>query len=206
MINYLSKVMELWLIKANNWLQRFKLSVMLRQRMEIVMEQQGVRKEDRRFRDPAKGRIYEIKKLWALHHEILRRKILGQTNREIAKDLNITEPVVSYTTNSALGKRHLELMQGAVDKEVVDIKAKIKEMAAEATKVLEAALASDQPMALRVKAATDILDRAGFPKVTRNENLNAYLTPDDIESIKKRAREEGLTVEAEITEVKADGN
>lgn len=150
------------------------------------------------------GRKYQIKELWAIHHEIIRRLLLGQKSKEIAEDLKISPVLVSYTKNSALGKRHLELMQGAIDRETVDVRVRIKQMAATAAKVLDLAMSEDQPMALRVKSATEVLDRAGHVKVIKTENLHAHLTAEDIEAIKQRAREEGVVVDVQATEVLGD--
>ena len=43
---------------------------------------------------PTGNRKYQIKELWDRHHEINRRILLGQKNKEIAEDLNITEATV----------------------------------------------------------------------------------------------------------------
>ena len=169
--------------------------------MQELPNEMGVRRDRRKNPD---GRQYQIKELWAIHHEILRRLLLGQNNREIAADLGIDQVVVSYTKNSALGKRHLELLKGAVDAETVDVKVLIKDMAVKAAEVLKTAMEGTHPMALKLVAAKEVLDRAGYPKVIRTENLHAHLTDEDIKSIKSRAREEGMIVEAEIEEVPND--
>ena len=159
-------------------------------------------------RNPAEApRQYQIQQLWETHHEILRRLVIGQKSVEIARDLEITTAVVSYVKNSEVGKKQLSLMRSACDMSAVDVSVKIKELAGRAIAVMEAGLDEEQPLALRMKAATDVLDRAGFgaPKIIRSENVHAHLTRDDIEEIKQRAREEGkrcgCVVEATFCEV-----
>lgn len=135
-------------------------------------------------------RQYQIQQLWDLHHEILRRLIIGQKSVDIARDLGVTSAVISYVKNSEVGKRQLSLMRSAADLNAVDVAVRVKELAVTAVKVMEEGMDPDQPMALRLKAATDVLDRAGFgaPKILRTENVHAVLTRDDIEEIKQKAR------------------
>ncbi len=154
-------------------------------------------------------RKYQIKELWHLHHEILRRTLLGQKGSEIAKELGCSVPVVSYTKNSAMGKRHLELMRGAADAEAVDVSERIKDMGAKAVALMEGLLneAIDEAGVSfkdRMALAGEILDRAGFaaPKVIRTENFHAHFDGNDLEAIKQRARESGavIDVDAEVVE------
>jgi hypothetical protein len=143
------------------------------------------------------ARQYQIQTLWDVHHEILRRLVLGQKSVEIARDLQVTAAVVSYVKNSEVGKKQLSLMHAASDVSVVNIAGRIKELAVQAVAVMEAALDSEQPMQTRLKAAVDVLDRAGHsaPKVMRTENYHAHFGAEDIEAIKLRARESGVVVD-----------
>jgi len=148
------------------------------------------------------ARQYQIQTLWDVHHEILRRLVLGQKSVEIARDLNVTAPVVSYVKNSEMGKRQLSLMHAASNVSVINIAGRIKELATQAVAVMEAALDDCQPMQTRLKAAVDVLDRAGHaaPKVMRTENYHAHFGAEDIEAIKARAREAGAIVEVAYEE------
>jgi hypothetical protein len=153
----------------------------------------------------AEPRKYQIEQLWEVHHEILRRLVIGQKSVEIARDLDVTAAVVSYVKNSEVGKRQLSLLRSSSDLETVNVAGKIKELAARAVQVMEASLAEEQPMQTRMKGAVDILDRAGYgaPKILRTENVHAHLTMDDIEEIKARARLEGVIVDV-VAEVYED--
>lgn len=148
-------------------------------------------------------RQYQIKQLWDLHHEILRRLLIGQKSVEIAADLDVTPATISYVKNSEVGKKQLSLMRSAADVTAVDIAGRIKELAAKAVEVMEAGLDSENPIGIRMKAACDILDRAGHgaPKVLRTENIHAHLTAEDISRIKQVARMEAAgIIEAEIVD------
>lgn len=158
-------------------------------------------------RNPAEApRQYQIKQLWELHHEILRRLVIGQKSVEIARDLNVTPAVISYVKNSEVGRRQLSLMRSAADVTAVDIAGRIKELAATAVEVMAQGLDDTNPMALRMKAACDVLDRAGFgaPKVLRTENIHAHLTAEDISQIKQRAKSEGVVIDAIFEEAVND--
>jgi hypothetical protein len=66
---------------------------------------------------------------------------------------------------------------------------------------------SDLPN-IKLKAATDILDRAGHAAVRtlRTENIHAHFTADEISDIKKRAREVGLLTDVMYEEDVIDVN
>jgi hypothetical protein len=137
-------------------------------------------------------RQYQIQQLWELHHEILRRLVIGQKSVDIARDLNVTAPVVSYVKNSEVGRKQLSLMRSAANVSAIDVAGHIRELAGKAVAVMEECLEGDHPMSTKFRAAADVLDRAGFgaPKIIRSENIHAHLTADDIEQIKQRAKSE----------------
>ncbi len=155
-------------------------------------------------------RQYQIQQLWELHHEILRRLVLGQKSVDVARDLDISVAVVSYVKNSEVGKKQLSLMRSAADVSIIDIAGRIRELACTAVVVMEHAMDDAHPMATRMRAAVDVLDRAGFgaPRVLRTENIHAHLTIEDIEDIKQRARLEGVVIDVAAEEClrDSDGN
>ena len=92
---------------------------------------------------PSGNRKYQIKELWDRHHEINRRILLGQKNKEIAEDLNISEATVSYTKNSKLAQDELNVLKAARDASSVDVARQIKEIAPRALEVLEEVMEGD---------------------------------------------------------------
>lgn len=149
---------------------------------------------------PASGeRKYAIQTMWDMHREILRLAVTGMQQVDIASVLGVTPVMVSYTLNSPIAKRELANLRAARDLDAVDVAKRIQQIAPSALEVLEELL-SEGNDAIKLRAATDILDRAGHAAVRtlRTESLSVHLTKDDIEEIKNRAKEIGLCVDEPI--------
>jgi predicted transcriptional regulator len=155
---------------------------------------------DRRFNPH--GRKYQIQKLWDIHHEILRLLLLGWDKTKIAETLGVTPVMVSYTANSELVKRRLEVMRGARDAEALDLSVEIKRFAPEAFQLLQQIMKESQSEKNKIAIAMDMLDRAGYapPKIIEGKFMHAHFTADEIEEMKKRAKESGQVIEGEIAE------
>jgi len=139
---------------------------------------------------PGNNRKYEIKTLQERHREILRRLALGQGSKDIASSLSITPQVVHYVKNSQIGKRELNLIQGARTADAVEVSNQIQELAPQALETLDAIMLDEEsPDTIKVKIAIDLLDRAGHGAVKKNLNVNQQLTQKDLEDIKIRAKE-----------------
>ena len=125
-------------------------------------------------KDPAEvGSYYQLKKLRAVHHQIIQRVVLGQKDKDIAKDLNLDLSTVQYTKRSKLA----------------DVGQRIKDVAPRALKVITAVMESDAASDnARLSAAFDIMDRAGFAAPKDVRVMHAHITSDDIADIKKRAQ------------------
>ena len=129
------------------------------------------------------------------HHEIVRLALLGRDHQSIAEELGITAVCVSYTLNSRIVQDKLALLRAQKDAVSVDVAAAIRDLAPRCVDVLNDIM-QDRGVnpGVRVSAAKDLLDRAGYaaPKVVKTENLNATLTYADIEAIKQRAIAHGI--------------
>lgn len=165
---------------------------------------------DGRVKDGGNGseRKYQIKVLWDRHREILRLRLLGHKADDIAMILGLTVPVIHYTINSALGRRHLSLMRAARDVECIDVAKEIDKMVPKAVKIfnniLEEGQNSTSPSVLQAKVAGEVIERK-VPKVIRTESYHAHFTADEIDDIKNRAKNAGTVVEGEFEELAADG-
>lgn len=152
-------------------------------------------KPDKRFaRTQGRRRRYEITQLWEIHHEIVRRVSLGDRHSEIAKDLGVTDAMVSYTKNSKVAQDKIAIMRGAMDADTVELGQRIQRMAPKALDLLEQVIdgkgaGKDAHINLRARSAESMLDRAGHGAVKKIMGLHAHLSPEDIERIKQRARE-----------------
>ena len=136
----------------------------------------------------------QIQELWDYHREINRRLVSGQNQKDIARDMGITEAKVSYTKNSAVAQRDIGIMRGARDAISLDISVQIREVAPEALEVLTDIMnGDDNPKSLRAKVAIDLLDRAGYapPKKVAHAIMHKHFTSDDLNEIKERAKEVG---------------
>jgi hypothetical protein len=148
-------------------------------------------------RTPTGHRKYQIQQIWEIHHEIMRRLLLGIDSKDIAQDLGVTEVMVSYTKNSHLVQQQLSIMQGARDAETIDAAVEIKKLVPKALRVMEEILDSEGQAHLKLRAASDVLDRE-LPRKIRTENIHAFLTSEQIEEIKSRARMAQGFIEGEI--------
>jgi hypothetical protein len=164
-------------------------------------------KVDRRF-SPTGSNSYDIKRVWAHHHEILRMVVLGKSNVEIAESLNITPQTVSNVRNSPLVADILKKLMHERDEETVNISKRIEEFTPVAVRLLEEVIAGNIPgasIALRAKYADRHLARTGYGVVTKVQSLHGTLSKDDIEDIKARAvraaEDAGIIVESTYTDL-----
>lgn len=137
-------------------------------------------------------RQYEITHMTERHHEIARRLLLGQGNTEIASALGITPQMISVVRNSTCVREKLATMSGARDMDSVDLAKEIRELAPKALKVLEEIMVdTNAPKHVRLSAARDALDRAGYAPVKKVDVNSAHIVLDAeaIEAMKKRAYE-----------------
>ena len=184
-----ANVSGLWLKVANNGLFLSFLFCRLHRNIRRTTPNCGVHLMGRL---PSNNRQYEIKSLQERHREILRRLALGQGSKDIASSLSITPQVVHYVKNSQIGKRELNLIQGARTADAVEVSNQIQELAPQALETLDNIMLDEEsPDALKVKIAVDLLDRAGHGAVKKNLNVNQQLTQKDLEDIKSRAKEVG---------------
>ena len=161
-----------------------------------VLEVQMV---DQRF---VEKRKYDIKQLWAKHHEITRQVVLGRTNVEIAEVVGCTPQTVSNVRNSPLAQERIAELGVARDANAVSISQRIEEFAPIALQVLEDIITGQMDgasVALRARAASGHLARAGYGEVQKVHALHAHVNSDDISRIKQRAlnaaRECGMVIE-----------
>jgi len=144
-------------------------------------------------------RKYQIEMLWDNHKEIIRRLALGQSAVRIAHDLRVTPSVVSYVRNSIIGRKELDNLQDKMDEEVVTMGRRIRELAPDALALVEAVINNDTeyldgltaPTHLRLNAAQDLLEKAGYAAPRRIEGsvLHGYIGRMELDEIKARAKD-----------------
>lgn len=126
-----------------------------------------------------------IQQLNPRHYKILEFVLTGLTNKQIAERLDVSPQMISIVINSpsfqhevALRREKLDAMKNQriveSDMEVVDA---IKEGTRAAVKTLISSINStDENIAIR--ASVEILDRGGFPKVSKIESKNLTVVMD----------------------------
>jgi len=162
----------------------------------------GEREPDQRFKSDRK--TFEVQQMWEVHHEIVRRLLLGQKGSHIARDLGVTPAMVSYVRNSSVVKEKLEIMKGARDADTLDLAKRIRENAPTALRLLEDVIEGEVdtpngekmevPLGMRVKEAGTMLSRAGYGPITnlKGQIAHGHFTKEDLDDIKSRARKDGI--------------
>ena len=127
---------------------------------------------------------------------------------EIAAVCGVTVQLVYRTTTSTLGQQKIAVLQGAADMTAIDVIKDLKEMAPLASNLLGEVLTdTDLPALTRLKAAKEVLDRAGYPasKVIEHAPLLGDVEIRAIKArYKKNAIEMGLITEAVVLPEKDD--
>lgn len=156
--------------------------------------------------DMPKSVAYELPELKAQHHEILRLKLQGMKNVDIAKQLGVTTAMVAYTVNGELGREHLETLSLAADVDSIDVAREIRDASRHAIQFLGKAVrgqVSGLTEKDRLLASQDMLDRAGHGKIQRvHARFDGYLSVMD--EFKARAREVGI-IDTSATSVEQVG-
>jgi len=163
----------------------------------------GERGADLRTKPPGMRKTFEVGKMWEVHQEITRLIFLGMKNEEIAERLSVSPAMVSYTRNSQVIQDKLELMKGARDAEIIDLGKEIRAKAPKALKLLEEIVDGKEVngqlpgINLRAKTAENWMDRAGYPaqKTGGGVHFHAHFTADELDDIKKRAKESGIVID-----------
>ena len=123
------------------------------------------------------------------HKEIARRLVAGEQPVTISAALNISQSRLSIIQASPIFKAYISELSAKADAAAIDIHAKIKANAEEGVlylgEVICDKLGRFEPK-LKVAAAIDQLDRAGFAAVRKVESLSAVLTADDITRLRER--------------------
>lgn len=145
-----------------------------------------------RRKEHTERRTFEPQRLWNAHQEIIRMAALGMKHVEIAQALGITAATVSNTLNCRLGEQQMALVQAGRNSKTMDVVEEMKKLVPQAVEVYKTILAKeDADLSVRMKAADQVLARAGFP-TPKQIDINStvrHLTPEDVERIRKRGEE-----------------
>ena len=110
---------------------------------------------------------YALAYIRPYHKEIARRAVLGETEIEIARAMDISQPRLSIIFNSPLFKVEIARLEAMRDAGVMDVTTQIQELAPVALETLERVMIYGKSESLRVGIAQDLLDRAGHGAVKK---------------------------------------
>jgi len=150
------------------------------------------------------GEKYEIEEIQEWHREVLRLAVLGYRPGEIARATGYSKTHISTIFNSPVFKAELEVLQQARDDDTVAVAKRIVGMAPIAVERIlevikepiykidgEGVKVDDRiEPSLKLKAAQDVLDRAGHKAV--DKKVIAHLTKDDLKEMKSDAVTAGI--------------
>lgn len=142
---------------------------------------------------------YDLQKLRARHHAIIRMALAGHTNKQIADELEITEATVGYTLRSTLAQEKMSQMQAILDLQNVDMLARLEGAAPIAFMELFEVMTTTADERLKAKTAVDIIDRAGYSPIKRTIGVTKHIQQTDIDEIKSRIKANGGRVIDENT-------
>ena len=145
------------------------------------------------------GSYSVAERLLPRHYQIMDLRMQGQNYREISDNLRISYRQVANVCNTPQFQNALALRRSSVEDQVEedilktqsDVLTEIKNSTMQAVRRL-IQLVDDDNVAVARQAANDILDRGGYPKVSRQESQNESTLVVDSEqaALLKRALEE----------------
>jgi len=156
-----------------------------------------INRVDKRRRVDGKKLGYQISEMWDQHHEIARRLVLGESNKDVAEALGCSAQMVSNVKNSPVVQDKLSILRAARDAGTIDLAREIQDLAPIALKRIKEVLETGQVMgkeasaAVILKEANALMDREMGKAVQRvdTRGIHAHFGPEDIERIKNRAME-----------------
>ena len=138
---------------------------------------------------------YQIQRMTQRHHEVVRLAVLGHTQNDISSITGFTPSSVSLILNNRMVKDKLAFLRAQKDAASVDVMCAIRELAPKCVDILNEIMENEgSPAGVRLGAAKDLLDRAGYaaPKVIQSQSVTTHLTYDEIRQIKERALSYGM--------------
>ena len=156
------------------------------------------RNGDKGFGDLRRESSSRLQRLQGRHHRMIDLKLEGVSHVDIASELGCTPQSVSLCVNAPIfqkemARRREEYREGLDDEmveRVGDASQIIRKATILAAETQVSLLGSDNEI-VQQRSAMDILDRGGFPKVTKSEdhrkNITLNLTGEDLERIQTAA-------------------
>lgn len=141
--------------------------------------------------------LHQLQELKGRHREIIRLAYLGTPRKDIAERFGITEASVTGVLQSELAREHMNMLEAHTDSDCIDARQRLENLQGVAVDYYERILKGDvleASVSHRMKAAAEVLDRSGLPRMTKVEasSQNAYLVRVGIEELVGRGKELGI--------------
>jgi hypothetical protein len=131
-----------------------------------------------------------LRRMQEHHREMVRLKLLGTSNEEIADRLGLSTSHVSHVINTPMVKAELLRLSGERNDEFVRTKERLDSLMPEAVETMKKILGEEPETTdgkrLKFQVARDVLDRRGPMKRTETTTSNV-LTIEDIREVRQRA-------------------
>ena len=154
---------------------------------------------NRKRTPPEMRKNFVVAEMNDVHHQICRMLAFGMTNKVIAAELGITPMTVSNVKNSPICQKQVAVLRGVEDKQTLNAVDRIKRLADRAVGILEKTLEeeSDATLELQNKTAITVLGMNGIAPVKNVQvrSMTMHLQKSDLDDIKQRADELGITAE-----------
>jgi len=154
---------------------------------------------------------YQIQKIHERHHVMIRMKVLGYGNKQIAERLGVTPQNVSDVLNSTIAQQQVKAMEIAANVGNISMRKRLELASPKALKLLEKIRdgvedGEEASIALRASVSQDLLDRN--PETSKHHesgSLSIPVTADIIAAALVRASEARGAIEAEVVEFEEIG-
>ncbi|MCC6798188.1 MAG: hypothetical protein IT366_23950 [Candidatus Hydrogenedentes bacterium] len=139
-------------------------------------------------KDTTSLQVYVPQVLNEKHKEAMRRIAVGQSAKDVAREMGISRRTISYVRNSPVGRRYITDLLAGRDEAVKDIATQLQELAPKAVatlgEALDGQLGTSAPDHMKLKAAESVLDRTGHGRSTKQEmTVEKHTTIDYIRKL-----------------------
>jgi len=150
---------------------------------------------------------YNIKKLRARHHSMIRMHVQGKKGTEIAEALGVTRQNVYQVLNSDLAQQQIAYLEGELEAEMLDFQKEVEDLLPLALATHEDIMMNGEKDSDRRQSADSLIDTSRRISKNRNvEHEHHKVDEQDLSEIKKRAAQaqDGQVEDAVFEDVEAE--
>ena len=154
---------------------------------------------------------YQIQRIHERHHVMIRMKVLGYKNKQIAEKLGVTPQNVSDVLNSTIAQRQVRAMEAAAGVGTISMRQKLEQAGPAALTLLEEIRdgvndGGEASIALRASVSQDLLDRvAETSKRHEGVSVSIPVTAEVLSEALIRASNAKKAIEGQVVEFEEIG-